>query len=1252
MKKIIVLLLAMIMLIFCLDSVIAPCSENQKNCINGADYDNLEKPTAKDFNQLSLEERTAARLQKIKNPTSQQINSLKNAEERKNYFRDLDYSKPENRKIAHNYFTSVISNVNNNPGAFRTYLENFFGKGKGIDVIGEITGSLGGFSKDGTLNSKIKSINLNDFKPGGLKDKYAIAIVNGDIRLIDKKTRQTIEFTGQLINDGTGNIGINGIGSINGVKLKDGSSISVDKDGVISGEAKETNGVVFKKISAFKFDNKLKILTLDRVEIESVDAGAEMFLRGSVIIKEYGNIKGKLSALKNDKLLINNFDVITGNENAELRFKKGKTDEEVISKEKKPYVEFSESIVVNGEVKVKVNELGVRENKNNANKLSRSILNTPNINGRGWFRKGDEFKEGTENFDVLVDIKRVLNAWHEDQFNGPLLSEEEMSNGKYGDAAFELVKKFQEQYNRLNPGDNIKLDGAWGKQTLEKFKQTISMPKLDSKNFVVDSKKGGKTIVSYSNGKIGIDTSGDVGFVVGNKKFSNKNGDVYKQIGKSLATVMGSDVTINFRTEGGDIIDTIKAKPNDFSSNNLGGDFCIGCAVAKKMEMDKPRCAEYIQNIIGIPAVGSENAEEFAAKLGFTGPTWRMAHNIVGETVYKREDELSGEDRRTLFEVEMAIRQRFDEMQSEGIDNLKIRERLRSDDISGLLPPDLKEKYGGQSLQQIHDGILLKKASYDIRNFEEGDYISLYHGGSKFSGTASLNGKTVPNDEKLRTGKVYGVEESMQNNRATHSASGYWGDSQDIIYDYSKNPQQTLSAFLMQTYGLKKVDSVGMLGNIFVEDVSGLLEEARLATDGQVYFSSDLDANGEPLQGRERIVMRDDTKIEVQPYMVHHLDGRAYNEPLAKAIDTKNSVYLIKRPDQKLREQTLKEFGITPDMENLQIREGETVTTALRRHGVPEAELPTAASVVARANKMNVGEPREGDVLKIPSKTVITSPQLTLKSALRSSGISNPDEWAGAISTSAADRLTESGIDPIHRRDLELLTAGILKRESNFGESNRARLKSLFDLLPDSANPFVSRGPAQIKVDTARGIAESFGENFDSDDLKTKEGSVKYAQRLLSQAIQYYSTPGQPLSQSQREMIAVTYNSGLLSPRNTALQSQLIDLGYISPGTQTTGNVGPATIEGLTRLARDESISLPPGGIPAVMGVSKKSQFENGKLYLRLKERWQNKMGKEAEYAAFPQYATERMHTGQITSKGYAEAVAGYARLVTSYGVY
>ncbi|HOX54951.1 MAG TPA: aminotransferase class V-fold PLP-dependent enzyme, partial [Candidatus Omnitrophota bacterium] len=259
-------------------------------------------------------------------------------------------------------------------------------------------------------------------------------------------------------------------------------------------------------------------------------------------------------------------------------------------------------------------------------------------------------------------------------------------------------------------------------------------------------------------------------------------------------------------------------------------------------------------------------------------------------------------------------------------------------------------------------------------------------------------------------------------------------------------------------------------------------------------------------------------------------------------------------------------------------------------------------------------------------------------------------EWANLAVKSAKERIREFRLSKNHLSDLVEISLGVIRRESIFGLSRRFKARTLvttiIDRIPGGlATRFICCGIGfgSVHFATARDIAGRFGEDITVRELLKREVSIKFVQRLLSPAFNLYAPKDRTrLTLEERRIIGITYNCGLMAPRNAAIQQQLQDLGYIPPDVMLTGYVGENTISGLLKLAQSHRIDASPSEIRRLMWLSRRSAFENSNLYAALKGTWRYEFRDEPLYAQLPQYVTNNRHTGRITSEGYANTVASF----------
>ena len=206
--------------------------------------------------------------------------------------------------------------------------------------------------------------------------------------------------------------------------------------------------------------------------------------------------------------------------------------------------------------------------------------------------------------------------------------------------------------------------------------------------------------------------------------------------------------------------------------------------------------------------------------------------------------------------------------------------------------------------------------------------------------------------------------------------------------------------------------------------------------------------------------------------------------------------------------------------------------------------------------------------------------------------------------------------------------------------------------MPEALTPFDANGYGQMHESTAKELAIENNDQFDSSELTTVYGSVKYSQRKIAQAIKIYASDDVPMDTETKKIVAITYNSGLLTPRNAALQNQLKDLGHIDKTIGSTGNVGDNTLNGFKDFADQNNIQISKTEIKDLFDLKNKEQFEQSELYVKLKTKWKNDYNSDPKYAQLPQYSTNA-YGGVVstTSSGYANEVVNFADSTCYSGV-
>ena len=256
-----------------------------------------------------------------------------------------------------------------------------------------------------------------------------------------------------------------------------------------------------------------------------------------------------------------------------------------------------------------------------------------------------------------------------------------------------------------------------------------------------------------------------------------------------------------------------------------------------------------------------------------------------------------------------------------------------------------------------------------------------------------------------------------------------------------------------------------------------------------------------------------------------------------------------------------------------------------------------------------------------------------IKNILRINGVSDSETFGEVITSSSLERQKEFRIPENQLPYFVGVTNAIIKRESNFGDSEFYTLEKLFPY------PYSTLGYMEVSMANVKEFSDYFKEETPSKKaMFDAENSIKYGQRFLAKIFKIYAPEEEILTTQKVALIAAAYNSGSYTPRNAALQEQLQELGYIPGDTALTGNIGSATTKAITDFIEDYEI----GGDPITYVTMMRDQpdkFENTKLYNLIKREYQKKTGEVPEYAIIPNIQTKD-YRGARTVQGYADFIS------------
>ena len=267
--------------------------------------------------------------------------------------------------------------------------------------------------------------------------------------------------------------------------------------------------------------------------------------------------------------------------------------------------------------------------------------------------------------------------------------------------------------------------------------------------------------------------------------------------------------------------------------------------------------------------------------------------------------------------------------------------------------------------------------------------------------------------------------------------------------------------------------------------------------------------------------------------------------------------------------------------------------------------------------------------------------KFNLEQVLTANNIPDSTNWAQVISTSTFARQQEFNLPHSQINDFEAITNAILRHETGFGERSGYKLErggTSLGLTKISD----TKGYMSVDKEYIKRSAQNFGE--DTPDMKkiftNKEESIKYGQRYLAETFKIYAPEGEKLNADQLRLILAAYNSGQYTPVRAALQEQLKEMGYISPTTRLTGNLGLETKEAFTRFAADNNIDIDIDNYIKDISANPKL-MEDTILYKKIKQEYKLKTGKDPEYAIIPDLK-KSMFARTKTVEEYSQLLLDY----------
>ncbi|MBP6857077.1 peptidoglycan-binding protein [Candidatus Pacearchaeota archaeon] len=265
-----------------------------------------------------------------------------------------------------------------------------------------------------------------------------------------------------------------------------------------------------------------------------------------------------------------------------------------------------------------------------------------------------------------------------------------------------------------------------------------------------------------------------------------------------------------------------------------------------------------------------------------------------------------------------------------------------------------------------------------------------------------------------------------------------------------------------------------------------------------------------------------------------------------------------------------------------------------------------------------------------------------LEEVLRANNVKKYTDWNQALLKSSAERQKEYNIPDSKFNEFNALTATIITKESNWGDSKWYALEST--LARTRLDKAVSKNPTlgymQINTADIEKYAKQFDEKTPSavDMYRDKELSIKYGQRYLAELVNIYSpTPG-GMTENQVKSITAAYNFGRYTPRNAAIQAQLKELGYYN--AKADGLWGGETERAIFKFAKERKLKT----ISSSTFYSK--SFEESDIYHYIKEEYLKKTNKNPEYSLVPDWVGETAKTKAHSISQYADSAY---EIYTSY---
>lgn len=480
----------------------------------------------------------------------------------------------------------------------------------------------------------------------------------------------------------------------------------------------------------------------------------------------------------------------------------------------------------------------------------------------------------------------------------------------------------------------------------------------------------------------------------------------------------------------------------------------------------------------------------------------------------------------------------------------------------------------------------------------KGDMVSIHYTPSSYHGVALLKGKR--SQANTHVGSIIGHEEE----------SVEIEEGRDIV-DQVNSKIGTKSPYV---------------NSYLYEDSDGNINPAYFS-QGNLYKE-----NGELLKPSETEEMR--VRRPQLAHLIHYPeDGNSANP------------FHVENLDQVVSDERMSLYGVTRP------RESEYVDDLIAMPDAVKKETKETSCATADCSGFNLEE------------------------IYKTNDVPNHKEFAKLVKESTLERKQEYGIPEKQTEDFIAMTSAITERESKFGDSEWLQYaeqpalaipaSEQLQKVATSITPWDftidSAGYLQVNHDQAKKYANKFGEEVPtkSELASNKEVSFRYGQRQLADVWQIYVDQNQEdLSKDQIKWVGAAFNSGPYTPRDAAIQKQLMELGYGEKMKKADGAFGPNTASALLNFAKEEGIieENAPWNYDSEQVIYEKlghepknpEAFEDTEIYQKIKQKYRKKTGRKPKYARVPNSGSFDLRAAGTPEGGTRLTVPNYVKEISS----